>query len=82
MNGRSMESLTVNISRMDLIWSSIRTMEERCHVDVPPDKRLDNGVPKWHHNNIRERLWTFNRPCMTTQMGFDPAPLGYKPTGH
>ena len=47
--------MTVNISRMDLIWSSIWTVEERCHVDVPPDKRLDNGVPKWHHNNIRER---------------------------
>jgi len=82
-----MESLTVNISRMDLIWSSIWTMEERCHVDVPPDKRLDNGVPKWHHNNIttrerererereRKRLWGFNRPCMTTLTVFDPAPL-------
>ena len=54
MNGRSMESLTVNISRMSLIWSTIWTMrmEERCHVDVPPDKNL---VPKWHHYNITKK---------------------------
>jgi len=40
-------------------------MEERCHVDVPPDKRLDNGVPKWHHNNIttRERERERERGC-------------------